>query len=532
MNKVILGLLIPFTLTGCNIFKRKTSSSSINSESSQVTSSEPTSSASSSIEKTALDTPTNVYVDNEKYINWDVVSECEKYTVNVNDHEIKTLYYRVSISSIIDDYVEFDTPTTLSISVMANAYETDQYHYNSRWSTPIYYTYTKVTPQPTYPEGSEQNPSKVYTVSDLRNINDHLDWHYLLMNDLVLYDNVNNTGYDNFVPIGIYDVNGETVMKPFSGTFNGGGHTISNLYRSNKVPFITRTSGSLYGCMGLFAAINKGQVSDLTIDNINYTFDNSAENVNKSYLAVGGLAGIVESESVIKRVKVTGNINIGNRASASDNEQYEFIGGICGEAKMSAFTHVASEVNITSIYRYCSVGGIVGIVTDKDVTVKCSYSIGEYSVTSSNYGGQRSAYIGGIIGRVNETSGIEATVQYCYAVMLSAVVKGGYTKSIGGIIAYCTESDIATKVSNNYFYLNGKYDNGDSSEFNEYQVEIDVNEKLANGNFYTPTQFKSGNTIGELHPYSEQAFDGGKQSTYCWVYSAGHYPSLFWENQK
>ena len=94
--------------------------------------------------------------------------------------------------------------------------------------------------------------------------------------------------------------------------------------------------------MGLFAVINKGQVSDLTIDNINYTFDNSAENVNKSYLAVGGLAGIVESESVIKRVKVTGNINIGTRASASDNEQYEFIGGICGEAKMSAFTHVAS----------------------------------------------------------------------------------------------------------------------------------------------------------------------------------------------
>lgn len=530
VNKLILGLLIPFAVTGCNLFKRKTTSTSFfsnSSEPSSVLSSSESVTYSSS--KTPLNTPSNVHVDDQEYINWNVVPNCEKYIVNVNDHEMNTLYNKVSISSIIDDYVEYDKPTVLYISVMAKAYINDNSYLDSYWSSPINYLYTKVSPTPTYPEGSKENPSKIYTVADLRKINDHLDWHYVLMNNLNLYDKDKSEGYENFVPIGVFDVNGEPTVTPFTGSLNGVGHTIRNLNRTTKVPYNDKRNNLDYAYMGLFAIISGGEVCDLSIENVNYTFDNSLENRNKSYLAIGGLAGLIEKQSHIDRVRVTGEINVGTHASASDNEQYEFIGGICGEASNSSFNHVTSQTNIDSIYRYCSIGGIIGIVSGDGVAVRCSYSIGSYSVISSNYNSQRTAYIGGIIGRVNEANGIIAKVEYCYAVMLYALVKGGYQKSIGGIIAYCTESNINIHVNNNYFYLNGKYDNGSESEYQEYQDEIDVNHKAANGNFFTPTQFKSGNTIGELHPYNIDIFDGGKQSTYCWIYEENHYPSLYWE---
>ena len=173
----------------------------------------------------------------------------------------------------------------------------------------------------------------IKTCDDFQGIRDHLDWHYVLGNDLDFSD------ADNFYPIGNdaqqhyneISMSYETGLA-FTGSLNGLGHTVSNLTANaddmTDAEIFTETNvnvpyeyGSLHydkvrPCFGIFM-LNKG-----TIENI--CFKNCT--VRNSCGTVMGLV-VAANEGTIENVKLDGGRVIGADMWLDFNC---FIGGFAG----------------------------------------------------------------------------------------------------------------------------------------------------------------------------------------------------------
>jgi len=110
--------------------------------------------------------------------------------------------------------------------------------------------------------GTAEAPYLISTVDHLNEVRNYLDKHFRLIEDLDL--GVYGTG-QGWEPIGTPDI-------PFTGTFDGNGHTISNL-------FINRGDDSR---IGLFGSVGvSGSILNLGLVNVNV----------RGIYYVGGLAG-------------------------------------------------------------------------------------------------------------------------------------------------------------------------------------------------------------------------------------------------
>lgn len=182
------------------------------------------------------------------------------------------------------------------------------------------------------------------------------------------------------------DIDMENVsMQPIEefadGTFDGAGHTISNL-----------TISAASGNAGLFAETrSRAVIKDIILHNVSVTLTGG------SYAGVGGLIG-----------KITGPTTIQG----------------CG---------VSGAVTYSSDYSYNSgnVGGLVGYLNDK-CTIKESYSRATIDNKSSNY----SSTAGGLLGK---TGNYTLSVTDCYAsgdVTAAGDRAGGFTGYV-----YCSNSN-------------------------------------------------------------------------------------------
>ena len=135
-------------------------------------------------------------------------------------------------------------------------------------------------------------------------------------------------------------VNLTTTGKLFAGTFDGQGHTISNL----EMNFASSGSWKAYG---FFGGLGDGAVvKDLTFDN------SCSMNVSASYgSSFGVLAGLVKGatiENVVSYAAVTGGgtSSLGNNANGRT-----MVGGIIGEV------HAGAQVaKLNGLYNYGSIG--------------------------------------------------------------------------------------------------------------------------------------------------------------------------------
>lgn len=131
--------------------------------------------------------------------------------------------------------------------------------------------------------GSKENPYEIYNIEDLKNISNDLDKHYILMQDIDLLN-------ERWIPIGLE--NDFESYNIFNGSFNGNGHTISNIM------FYTNNAKILGG---LFSAIGEnGEIYNLNIKN---AIINSKE-------IYGVIA--VENNGKIINVNIDGDIKIIN----------------------------------------------------------------------------------------------------------------------------------------------------------------------------------------------------------------------------
>ncbi len=222
-----------------------------------------------------------------------------------------------------------------------------------------------------------------------------------------------------WTPIG--RMKADLVNTTFDGNFDGGGHTISNLFIANSSDF----------SVGLFGYINNATISSLNVSGqITNTFKHSS---------VGGIAGNCISSSTIEYCSSSVDI------TASEGN---YFGGIVGTlASQATIQYCYNTGNIS--YISGSLGGIAGQVGSATI-------IGCYNTGTVQAAGTGTQYAGGIVG-----TGSNIYINYSYNV--GKVSANDSTSKIGGLIGRAGKSTAG--IENNY-WLEGcgaTYDYGDSS---------------------------------------------------------------------
>ena len=231
-----------------------------------------------------------------------------------------------------------------------------------------------------YTEVSEGN----YTVTSaegLKNIAELVNGGKTDIN-ITLDKNIDLTGKE-WTPIG-------TSSSSYTGTFDGGGHTITGL---------TVTGSDQYA--GLFGYIDKvGTVKNVVLEDVQITSDNSS-----GY--AGGVAG--DSWGTIENCSVSGSVS-----------GTTFAGGVVGSQWGGSITGCNSSATVKG---EAYVGGIAG-ETNSGASLTGCYATGDVTVEND---GTNNSHAGGVVG-YNEGG----TLTACYATG-SVTGSGSGTIYVGGV---------------------------------------------------------------------------------------------------
>ncbi len=316
--------------------------------------------------------------------------------------------------------------------------------------------------------------TSINTVDDLLNFADTLNRGYVYNGDTVsLNADLDLSGVD-WIPMGTnIGANGKEEAYWFEGTFDGKGHTISNLnvqYRDGKV------SKCFDG--GLFEGLNKATVKNLVLqspvissgefdESLNengwprgsgtlaaFAWGGTLENVKviepdifAFYVnKVGGLLGLVNNETSLTNCSVEGGII--NTYTNGTNNMVQETGGLVGSAQKSDFADCSASVRITQQGE--AAGGLIGTMNSGSLT-RC-FATGNVTSIRTN---SPSHSVGGLVGFASDSltstdmPELEIKIRDCYA---TGSVKGGI--AVGGLIgsvARCSFSaDMSSVIENCY----------------------------------------------------------------------------------
>ena len=226
-----------------------------------------------------------------------------------------------------------------------------------------------------------------YTVTSaegLKNIAELVNEEWKLDINIILTNNIDLTGID-WTPIGI-DYNHQ-----YTGTFNGGGHTITGL---------TVTGSNEYA--GLFGRIGSGgKVMNVKLEGVQIESDNEMS-------AVGGVVGY--SYGNIENCSVSGSVSSNSTA-----------GGVVGAQLDGSITGCNTSATVKGV---AYAGGIAGF-TNGGASLTGCYATGSVSVENNT---TSAAYAGGVVG----SNGASSTLTACYATG-SVTSSGSGTIYTGGV---------------------------------------------------------------------------------------------------
>lgn len=269
--------------------------------------------------------------------------------------------------------------------------------------------------------GTEEDPIVICNADDLNAVRLNLDANYVLGKDIDLkcYSRREEEGWE---PIG-------TDSSPFSGSFDGQNHIISNMY-------INRPTTSY---VGLFGYIDFSIIKNLTIIDFNIT----------GYEYVGGLTGY------------SADNNISNISSQGTTNAKQAVGGLIGYSTFDYISNCNSKgsviVNNISVVGFA--GGLIGIFSeDQGDILEDSFSsatVGALNPARSYMGGligyssserisgcyatgkvYGSGYVGGLIGYSSYTN----TIENCFAT--GEIIFNQVEGKTGGLIGYSEGGDI------------------------------------------------------------------------------------------
>ena len=223
----------------------------------------------------------------------------------------------------------------------------------------------------------------VTTAEGLNNIAELVNEEWKSDINITLTDDIDLTGID-WTPIGI-DYNHQ-----YTGTFNGGGHTITGL---------TVTGSNEYA--GLFGRIGSGgKVMNVKLEGVQIESDNEMS-------AVGGVVGY--SYGNIENCSVSGSVSSNSTA-----------GGVVGAQLGGSITGCNTSATVKGV---TYAGGIAGYTNGGGSLTGC-YATGSISVENNT---TNAAWAGGVVG-----SNGSSTLTACYATG-SVTSSGSGTIYAGGV---------------------------------------------------------------------------------------------------
>ena len=296
------------------------------------------------------------------------------------------------------------------------------------------------TSQPLVGNGSKGNPYEISTAAELAWFRDYVNGGKLsvcakLTADIDLKDFCHaadaSKEEQSWEPIG----NGS---KRYSGTFDGNGHTISNLYIKVQ-----------RGGVGFFGYMEYGTIKNIVFDNAQV--ENTGNNYNYPHtgIVVGAAFGTLQNLKTLKNCSVKSSVralggiagaitqscsNLENNATVSGI--YE-VGGIAGS--FSQYT-LSSCVNNGMVTENSSgeCGGIVGFLSSGTIEDCANYG----NVTGTNE-------IGGIVGCAQDNSTIKSTLSSgdITSQASRAGIIVGYARSINArnMLAYSNNAKLTIK---------------------------------------------------------------------------------------
>ena len=193
----------------------------------------------------------------------------------------------------------------------------------------------------------------VYNANGLMNIAELVNGGKTDIN-ITLDTNIDLTGKD-WTPIGT------SFRNSYTGTFDGGGHTIMGL---------TVTTNDQY--VGLFGRLGKaGTVKNVVMEGVQIT-----NNHGSGY--VGGVVG--NSDGTIENCSVSGSVS-----------GTAYVGGVVGDQWFGSITGCSSSATVKGMG---DVGGVAG-QTNADATLTACYATGNVTI---ELGHRDRVYVGGLVG--------------------------------------------------------------------------------------------------------------------------------------
>ena len=235
-----------------------------------------------------------------------------------------------------------------------------------------------------------------------------------LTSDISLH-NPKNSGATEWTPIG--ETSG-TGTNAFAGTFDGQGHTISDLSITTLPSGAVRT--------GLFGTTYGGVVKDFTIKgSITLSAGNKGDNSG-----IGGAIGATKYGTAVSGV--TSYVNISNTSANA----LVHVGGVVGELYSSTAKQCLYFGSINLQNASDSIGGVVGYINNSEI----GYCANLGTVKTATAG----AYVGGVLGYLNNEYG---KVHNCYNY---GSVKNGGGNHCGAIIGWL-RGGTASNLTDNYY---------------------------------------------------------------------------------
>lgn len=255
------------------------------------------------------------------------------------------------------------------------------------WQAGKEYTYTVslAAADPGYTVSEDGKTYTVTTAEGLKAVADIANNGNLGIN-ITLTENINLTDID-WTPIG------SDYYNQYTGTFDGGNHTITGLTVTGSNEFA-----------GLFGFIGPGgTVQNVVLEGVQITSDNSS-----GY--AGGVAGYCYG-GTLENCSVSGSIS-----------STLFVGGVVSNQIGGSITGCSSSATVKGVI---FVGGIAGETNDVALLTGC-YATGDVTVEND---GPSKARAGGVVG----SNGGNSTLTACYAAG-NVSGKGSGTIHVGGAV--------------------------------------------------------------------------------------------------
>lgn len=219
--------------------------------------------------------------------------------------------------------------------------------------------------------------------------------------NVILTKDIDLSNISNWTPIGI------STSYYFGGIFDGGNHTVMNLYID--------TPNTDYQGYGLFGYISAAEIKNLSVKG-------TIENTNYS----GGIAGIAAKKSTINNCQNYCTISSGS-----------YVGGILGQKNSGTITNCINWGNITGTGEI--IGGITG--SNKGELNNCA----NYGTVTGNFD------VGGLIGIT--TSKTDANLTSCFNY-------GDIHRTGTGTSGVLCGGDIAISATNCFYNSSATYPSG------------------------------------------------------------------------